>query len=112
MHDPIAIALAEDIGTGDLTSQYFVADGNRRGRIIAKEPAVVAGVETAANVFTRVDPQLNVRVVLGSGKRARPGEAVLEVEGSARSILTAERVALNFLQRLSGVATLTRRYVD
>lgn len=111
-HDPIAIALAEDIGTGDLTSQYFVARGSRKGRVFAKEPAIAAGVETAAEVFRRVDPELAVTVVRPSGAKLEPGDTVLEIEGPTRSILTGERVALNFLQRLSGVATLTRRYVE
>jgi nicotinate-nucleotide pyrophosphorylase (carboxylating) len=111
-HDPIAIALAEDIGPGDLTSQYFTGTETRQARIFAKEAAVVAGAETAAEVFTRVDPQLVVRIVQASGLTVRAGDTVLEVRGPVRSILTAERVALNFLQRLSGVATLTRRYVE
>lgn len=111
-HDPIAIALAEDIGTGDLTSQYFVGPGSRKARIFAKEPAVAAGVETAAEVFRRVDPELAVTIVRSSGTKLEPGDTVLEIAGATRSILTAERVALNFLQRLSGIATLTRRYVD
>ena len=62
-HDSIAIALAEDIGPGDLTCKYFVGSDRRSGRIFAKEPAVVAGVETSAQVFSRVDPQLNVRII-------------------------------------------------
>lgn len=111
-HDPIAIALAEDIGPGDLTSKYFVGDERRNARIIAKEPAIAAGVETAAEVFTRVDPQLVLKIVRPSGSAVSSGEPVLEISGATRSILTAERVALNFLQRLSGVATLTRRYVE
>jgi nicotinate-nucleotide pyrophosphorylase (carboxylating) len=111
-HDPIAIALAEDIGRGDLTSRYFVGLERRSGRIFAKEPSVAAGVETAAEVFTRVDPQLEIDIVRPSGSKLEYGQTVLEIAGSVRSILTAERVALNFLQRLSGVATLTRRYVD
>jgi nicotinate-nucleotide pyrophosphorylase (carboxylating) len=111
-HDPIAIALAEDIGTGDLTSMYFVDEGNRNARIFAKEPAVAAGVETAAEVFRRVDPKLCVEIVQPSGAILTPGDTVLTITGATRSILTSERVALNFLQRLSGVATLTRRYVD
>jgi nicotinate-nucleotide pyrophosphorylase (carboxylating) len=111
-HDPIAIALAEDIGSGDLTSLYFVGLGSRQARIFAKEPAVAAGVEIAAEVFRRVDSGLEITIVKSSGAKLEPGETVLEVVGSVRSILTAERVALNFLQRLSGIATLTRRYVD
>ncbi|MDB6173823.1 MAG: Nicotinate-nucleotide pyrophosphorylase [Chthoniobacteraceae bacterium] len=111
-HDPIGIALAEDIGTGDLTSQYFLGTESRKARIFVKEAATAAGVETAAEVFSRVDPSVIVNVVAPSGTRLFKGNTVLEIEGPVRSILTAERVALNFLQRLSGVATLTRRFVD
>jgi len=111
-HDPIAIALAEDIGRGDLTSRYFVGLERRTAVLFVKEPAVAAGVEVAGEVFRRVDPQLEITVVRPSGSRLAKGQTVLEVTGSVRSILTAERVALNFLQQLSGVATLTRRYVD
>src|SRR5690348_4620196 len=111
--DPIAVALAEDIGAGDVTSEYFVAAGAQAfGRIIPRERAVIAGVETAKEVFRRVDPKLHVNVLLADGAQVSGGETVLEVRGSARSILTAERVALNFLQHLSGVATLTRQFVE
>ena len=111
-HDPIAIALAEDIGPGDLTSRYFVGAEQRSARIFAKEPAVAAGIEIGAEVFRRVDPLLAVRVVRGEGSRLEKGDTVLEISGAVRSILTAERVALNFIQRLSGTATLTRRFVE
>jgi nicotinate-nucleotide pyrophosphorylase (carboxylating) len=110
--DPIDLALAEDIGSGDLTSQYFVGPQRGQARIFAKEAAVVAGVEVGAEVFRRVDSKLKVRVVRESGSRVVKGSTVLEISGSVRSILTGERVALNFIQRLSGVATLTRRFVD
>jgi nicotinate-nucleotide pyrophosphorylase (carboxylating) len=111
--DPIALALAEDIGTGDVTCEFFVpAELTGRARIIAKEPAVLAGAETAAEVFARIDPGLTVSVVRVSGSSVVSGDPVLEISGPVRSILTGERVALNFLQRLSGIATLTRRYVD
>lgn len=111
-HDPVAIALAEDIGRGDITSRYFVGLERRNGRIFAKESAVAAGVETAAEVFRRVDPQIEVTITRPSGSRVEPDQTVILIAGPVRSILTAERVALNFLQQLSGVATLTRRYVD
>ncbi len=112
-HDPIAIALTEDLGRGDLTSTYFVpGDLQGSARIFAKEPAVAAGVETAAEVFQRVDASLAVHIVAASGRPLTTGQTVLEVSGLVRSILTAERVALNFLQRLSAVATITRRFVD
>jgi nicotinate-nucleotide pyrophosphorylase (carboxylating) len=112
MSDLIATALAEDIGSGDLTSQFFVADAVKSARIFAKEAAVAAGVELAVEVFRRVDPALEVRAVKASGSALAAGDTVVELRGSVRSILTGERVALNFLQRLSGVATLTRRYVE
>lgn len=111
--DPIAIALREDIGTGDTTTEFFVPDGLRAlGRIVARERAILAGGETAAEVFRRVNPKLNVEVLQPDGTALMGGETILEVRGAARSILTAERVALNFLQRLSGVATLTRQFVE
>jgi nicotinate-nucleotide pyrophosphorylase (carboxylating) len=113
VNDPVAIALREDIGTGDVTCEFFVADGQRgKARIVAREAAVVAGAETAREVFLRVDPQLAVTVLKVSGSAVDPGEAVMEISGSVKSILTAERVALNFLQQLSGVATLTRKFAD
>jgi nicotinate-nucleotide pyrophosphorylase (carboxylating) len=111
--DPIAIALREDLGAGDTTTEFFVPDGLRAlGRIVARERAILAGVETAAEVFRRVNPKLNVEVLLPDGTALMGGETILEVRGAARSILTAERIALNFLQRLSGVATLTRQFVE
>jgi nicotinate-nucleotide pyrophosphorylase (carboxylating) len=111
--DPIAIALQEDIGAGDITTDFFVPDRLRAlGRIIARERAVVAGANTAAEVFRRVNPKLNVDILQPDGSALSGGETILEVRGPARSILTAERVALNFLQRLSGIATLTRQFVD
>ena len=111
--DPIAIALREDIGAGDTTTEFFVPDGLRAlGRIIARERAILAGVETAAEVFRRVNPKLNIEILQADGTALMGGETILEVRGAARSILTAERVALNFLQRLSGVATLTRQFVE
>jgi nicotinate-nucleotide pyrophosphorylase (carboxylating) len=111
--DPIAIALREDIGAGDVTTDFFVPDGLQAlGRIVARERAIVAGGETAAEVFRRLDPQLKVDVLQPDGAALAGGETILEVRGRARSILTAERVALNFLQRLSGIATLTRQFID
>lgn len=112
VHDPIAIALAEDIGPGDLTCRYFVAPERcGSGRIFAKEEAVIAGSGAAAEVFRRVDSGLEIEMVRGDGVHAQKGDTVLVIRGAVRSILTAERVALNFLQRLSGVATLTNRFV-
>jgi nicotinate-nucleotide pyrophosphorylase (carboxylating) len=111
--DPITIALREDIGSGDVTTDSFVPPGLQAiGRIVARERGVVAGGLTAAEVFRRVDPTLHVEVLRTDGTALTGGETILEVRGAARSILTAERVALNFLQHLSGVASLTRQFVD
>ncbi len=111
--DPIGIALLEDLGEGDITTQFFVPPDLRAlGRIVARERAVVAGTETAAEVFRRVDPMLTIEILQPDGTALTGGETVLEVRGAASSILTAERVALNFLQRLSGIATLTRQFVE
>lgn len=109
----IDLALREDIGSGDITSRYFVGENEQAsGRVIAKERAIVAGTEVAAEVFRRVDPKLRIEIVQNDGAVVAGGMAVLEIRGRARSILTAERVALNFLQRLSGIASLTRQFVE
>ncbi len=109
----ISVALDEDVGGGDVTAEFFVAEAQTgHAAIIAKQLAVVAGAETSAEVFRRVDPSLKVEILAPSGTSVVPGEKVIAVSGSVRSILTAERVALNFLQRLSGVATLTKRFVE
>ena len=111
--DPIAIALREDLGDGDTTTQFFVpADLQALGRIVARERAIVAGTETAAEVFRRVSPELKVEILQPDGTALTGGETILEVRGAAGAILTAERTALNFLQRLCGIATLTRQFVD
>ena len=112
-HDPITLALAEDVGAGDLTTEYFVSPSLQAlARIIARERTIVAGTTTAAEVFRRVDPKLQIDVMQPDGSALMGGETILEIRGAARSILTAERDALNFLQRLSGIATLTRQFVE
>ena len=107
------IALREDIGAGDVTSHYFVGENDQASaRAVAKERAVVAGTEVAAEIFRRVDPALRIEIAQKDGALVIGGTMVMEVRGRARSILTAERVALNFLQRLSGIATLTHQFVE
>ena len=109
----ISLALAEDIGPGDWTTEWTVDDkASGRGVIVAKAPLVVSGTAAAIEVFHQVDPRLQVRLKARDGGRLEPGEELLEVEGPLRGILTGERVALNFLGHLSGIATLTRKYVD
>lgn len=111
--DTIRRALAEDLGTGDLTSEAFIPAAQRsRASIIAKEECIVAGLDAAAEVFRQVDPQLEVKALKKDSDRVHAGEEVLRAEGPTRALLAAERTALNFLQQLSGVATLTRQFVD
>ena len=105
-------ALAEDVGEGDITTAAVVEPGARaRARIEQKAPGVIAGLRVAEKVFERVDPDLRWHAHAGEGEWREAG-LVAELAGSAGSILTAERVALNFLGRLSGIATLTARYVS
>lgn len=109
----IDLALEEDLGSGDVTSEFFVpADRAARAFVEAREDGVVAGVEVAREVFRRVDAVTEVDLLLRDGASVAPGSHVMEVRGPARSVLTAERIALNFLQRLSGVATKTSRFVE
>jgi nicotinate-nucleotide pyrophosphorylase (carboxylating) len=110
--DLIKQALAEDIGKGDATSKVTVPpDAQARARIDQKEPGVVAGLDVAEAVFREVDKSLRFMALTSEGEW-RDNGPVCAIEGNARSILAAERVALNFLGRLSGVATLTARYVE
>ena len=111
--DPtLRLALAEDLGAGDATSQVAVAAGARaRGRLIAKEPGVLAGLGVFARVFGLLDGDVAVQADVADGDRVAPGETLARLEGEARALLAGERTALNFVQRLSGVATLTAAYV-
>lgn len=111
--DLVRSALAEDRGTGDATSAATIAPGQRaRGTILAKSDLVMAGIDVAAETFRQVDPAVVFEVRWGDGSRVDGGEVVAEVQGDARALLEAERTALNFLQRLCGIATLTSRFVD
>ena len=108
----IALALAEDIGVGDVTSHYFIPEQRRaRAFVAVRRDGVISGAEVAARVFLAVDPTLDVEIFIPDGSHVAAGALLMRIEGSARSILTAERSALNFLQRLSGVATLTAAFV-
>src|SRR4051812_17184549 len=100
-HDSIDLALREDLGSGDLTAEFFVdATRTSQARIFAKESCVLAGGAVAAEVFRRLDPTLALELQRADGDRLESGDTVLHVAGSTRAILTAERVALNFVQRL------------
>jgi nicotinate-nucleotide pyrophosphorylase (carboxylating) len=106
-------ALAEDLGKGDVTTEALIP-GERQGTgfIVVKKEGILAGIKVAKQVFHRVDPELEVEILLVDGARVKPGSKVAKVSGRIASILKAERVALNFLQRLSGIASETNRYVE
>ncbi len=109
----IQMALNEDIGLGDVTSQYFVpAEKECTAVALVKAEGVIAGLEIGKRVFELVDDSLTVELLMENGTSVSYGDHALRVSGKAQSILTAERTVLNFLQRLSGVATKTRTYVD
>jgi nicotinate-nucleotide pyrophosphorylase (carboxylating) len=110
----VRTALIEDLGrAGDITTDAVIpADASLRGAIVAREPGVIAGVDAALLAFTLIDPAVTVDVDRPDGSRVERGEAVLHVDGPARSILSAERVALNLLCRMSGIATATAALVD
>jgi nicotinate-nucleotide pyrophosphorylase (carboxylating) len=106
-------ALAEDLGWGDVTTEATVDPEQRaRGIIVAKCSCVIAGLEVAAEAFRQLDPAISFTAMRRDSDRCNPGDIVAEVRGLAASMLTAERTALNFAQRMSGIATLTRRFVD
>jgi nicotinate-nucleotide pyrophosphorylase (carboxylating) len=108
----IDLALAEDLGKGDITTEALISDAKPgKASIMAKEEGILAGVEIAAEVFRRVDAELKIEVSLKDGAKVGSGDIIATVEGRIASILKAERTALNFLQRLSGIATETNRYV-
>jgi nicotinate-nucleotide pyrophosphorylase (carboxylating) len=106
-------ALAEDFGWGDVTTETIIDRKQKaRGVITAKSPCVLAGLDIAAEAFRQMDPAAQITVNRPDGTRCERGTEVAEVRGLAAALLTAERTALNFLQRLSGIATLTRQFVD
>jgi nicotinate-nucleotide pyrophosphorylase (carboxylating) len=106
-------ALAEDLGWGDATTEAVVGrDQQARGVILANATCLVAGLDIACEAFRQLDPGVVITVNRNDGERCDVGEVVVAVRGSARALLSAERTALNFLQRLCGIATLTRRFVE
>lgn len=109
----IDAALREDIGDGDHTTDSCIpATATGRTRLLVKEEGVIAGVELALRIFRHVDNDLHVNVMIAEGSEVKVGDVVLTVEGSSRSILKAERLVLNFMQRLSGIATRTRQLTE
>ena len=109
----VKYALSEDVGTGDVTTLNAVPSNvGARAAIVAKQPGVVSGIDIAAMTFREVDASLKFKSTVKDGQEVPAGAAIATVSGSAASVMTAERTALNFLMRLSGVATLTRQYVN
>ncbi len=112
MSSTIQAFLKEDLGEGDKTTDWIVPEEHRsKAKIISKEEGVIAGQKYAKEVFRLLDKEINYREIKKDGEPIKKGELVAEIEGKTRAILTGERVALNILQRLSGIATLTREYV-
>lgn len=111
--DTVNKALDEDLGRGDITSRAIVRPGLKaRGSFLAKQDLVLAGLEVADAAFTSFDPYLQIESAAADGEEVKAGKVFARVTGDAQMLLAAERVALNFLQRLSGIATVTRRYVE
>jgi nicotinate-nucleotide pyrophosphorylase (carboxylating) len=109
----IRAALIEDLGDGDVTTLNTIpAEAAFTGDFLAKEAGVIAGLQVARRVFALLDPAVAFRPLVADGDRAKPGDIIAAVTGPGRAILSGERTALNFLQRMSGIATATRRYVD
>ena len=106
-------ALDEDLGQGDVTTEALIPDAQQgKASITAKAKGIVAGTEVARQVFLKVDPELKVNILTNDGTEVRPGDVIAKIKGKCASILKAERVALNFLQHLSGIASETARYVE
>ncbi len=111
--DLVRTALAEDVGGGDVTTAAIVPPGTpARGVFLAKSPCVLAGLPVAREVFAEADPAIRWNALKSDGDRCTPGDRIAEIDGPAAGVLRAERTALNFLQHLSGIATLTRAFVD
>jgi nicotinate-nucleotide pyrophosphorylase (carboxylating) len=110
--ESVALALREDIGTGDLTAQLIPSAQQARARVITRESAVLCGMAWFDEVFRQLDARISVTWSASEGREANAGDLLCTVEGPARGILTGERTALNFLQSLSATATVTRSYVD
>lgn len=109
----IDLALAEDVGDGDITTDNIVPSGIRRkAKMVAKADGVVAGLPVAHMVFRRLDPEMIWNELKPDGSKVKKGDVIVEFEGSYRALLTGERTALNFLQRLSGIATMSAKYAD
>lgn len=113
LKETIRLALLEDIGHGDVTSSLVVPDGNKsKAQIIAKEDFILAGIPFVKEVFAYIDPEVEMKIFFDEGSDIKKGDIIADISGNSRSLLVGERVALNILQRVSGIATMTKAYVD
>lgn len=113
IHSAIKTALKEDIGAGDITTNSIIpADALMEGQIIAKQTGIIAGMDVVEATYKIFDPQINIHTHVAEGEKVKDRQVVASLAGCARSLLTVERTALNFLGRISGIATLTRQFVD
>ncbi len=109
----IDLALKEDVGDGDITTDNIIpAETRRKAKMVAKADGVVAGLQVAEMVFKSLDPEMNWNVKTPEGSKVKKGDVMVEFEGTYRALLTGERTALNFLQRMSGIATMSGKYAD
>ncbi|RLD80459.1 MAG: carboxylating nicotinate-nucleotide diphosphorylase [Bacteroidetes bacterium] len=109
----IDLAISEDIGDGDHSTLACVPkDSKGKAKLLVKENGIIAGIEIAQKVFNKIDQNLNLELFINDGTKVKPGDIVFNIEGSSHSILQAERLVLNFMQRMSGIATNTNRYVE
>ncbi len=108
----VRIALAEDVGSGDITAQLIPAEQLARAKVITREPAVISGMAWVTEVFRQVDSSVQLRWLVADGQRVQANDVLFELQGKARSLLTGERAALNFLQSLSAVATRSQYFAD
>ena len=109
----IDLAFAEDIGDGDHTTLSCIpATAMGKSKLLIKEPGILAGIEIAKEVFRRFDPTMKVEVFINDGTAVKPGDVAMIVEGKIQSLLQTERLMLNIMQRMSGIATMTHRYAE
>lgn len=112
IEENVRTALTEDVGAGDITAALIPASDQASGRVISREHATICGTAWVDEVFRQVDPEVRIEWQVKDGDQAEPDQTLFTLEGAARSLLTGERAALNFLQTLSGTATLARSYAD
>ena len=112
LKETIRLAILEDIGHGDITSLLIVSEGKKaKANIIAKEDIILAGMPFVKEVFNAIDPGVEIQIFFDEGSRVKKGDIIAKISGSARSLLAGERISLNILQRISGIATMTNQYV-